>query len=92
MTAMFMEAGPTSIQSLLDLADIDQRAILSNLSIPVLSIVGGKDVVVQPEIGELAGKMAPKGQVARFEDCGHAPFIEEGDLYVEKLLAFAGAL
>jgi len=92
MTAMFMEAGPTSIQSLLNLADIDQRAILSNLSIPVLSVVGGKDVVDQPEIGELAGKLAPKGQVARFDECGHAPFLEEGPLYVEKLLAFAGAL
>jgi pimeloyl-ACP methyl ester carboxylesterase len=77
-----------SFGPLADLDALDQRATLAALDAPVLSIVGGKDVVVQPDICRLAGTIARHGTVAEFADSGHAPFIEEGPRYRQVLLDF----
>lgn len=90
--SIFMDIGPNAITSLMDLADLDQREMLKSLNIPVLSIIGDKDVIVPPQIGEMAGKLAPKGQVAVFEGCGHAPFAENAERYVQTLIDFAQSL
>ena len=90
--SIFMDVSPNAIHSLMDLADLDQREILKALQIPVLSIIGDKDVIVPPQIGEMAGKLAPKGQVAVFEGSGHAPFAEDAKAYTQKLIDFAQSL
>ena len=87
-----MDAGPDVVKSLLDLADLDQRALLAKLAIPVLSIVGGKDVILQPEVGIEAAKHARDGRLVNFEDCGHAPFIEDGPAYMAALLDFLNGI
>jgi pimeloyl-[acyl-carrier protein] methyl ester esterase len=89
MWSIFMDAGPQAIKAMLALADLDQRAILAGLDIPVLSIIGTQDGVVPPQIGEQAAACAQRGSVVRFEGCGHAPFLEDGPTYIKTLLDFA---
>jgi non-heme chloroperoxidase len=92
MWSIFMNTGPDVVKSLMDLADLDQRKLLSALSAPVLSIVGGKDVIIQPEVGIEAAKHAKNGEFVVFEDCGHAPFIEDAARYTKTLLGFLARL
>ena len=56
----------------------------------MLSVVGGKDVFVEPAIGRLAAKHAKRGQLVEFAECGHAPFLEVPGPYWEALLKFVG--
>jgi len=88
MWSIFMDSGPDAVKSLIDIADLDQRALLAALSVPVLSIVGGRDAILQPEVGEQAALCAAKGEILRLEDCGHAPFIEDAPEYMAALLGF----
>ena len=88
MWAVFMASGPGVGETISDLADIDQRAILAALEVPVLSMVGMKDAIVAPAIGVLAGESARHGTAVRFEDCGHAPFIEDYAAYIAAQAAF----
>ena len=89
---IFMQASPGADAALAGLDTLDQRGILAELRVPLLSVVGGKDAVVPPEIGRAAAKLAPRGRVAEFENCGHAPFLEDGPRYRATLLEFLGAL
>lgn len=86
--SIFMQAGPGADRALLQLDTIDQRATLAALDVPLLSIVGAKDAIVPPAICRVAGEMAKHGSVAEFEDCGHAPFLEDGPRYRKVLLDF----
>ena len=89
---IFMQASPGADAALAGLDTLDQRGILAELRVPLLSVVGGKDAVVPPEIGRAAAKLAPRGRVAEFENCGHAPFLEDGPRYRTTLLEFLGTL
>lgn len=88
----FMEAAPSADLALAELDTLDQRDILAALDAPVVSIVGGKDVVTAPDIGRQAATCARHGRVEEFPDSGHAPFIEEGPRYREVVLNFLGSL
>jgi len=86
--SLFMESGPGVGQSITDLADLDQRTILAALDIPLLSIVGSHDSFTPPEIGTHAAELARNGRLLRFEDCGHAPFLEDHVAYQAALAGF----
>ena len=88
---MFMQTSPGADAALAGLDTLDQRGMLAALDVPLLSVVGGKDAIVPPEIGRAAAKLAPRGRVAEFENCGHAPFLEDGPRYRAMLLEFLGA-
>jgi non-heme chloroperoxidase len=88
MWSIFMQTSPPADDALLSLESMDQRAILAALEVPVLSIVGGKDVFVAPEIGRFAASHAKRGELVEFAECGHAPFLEVPEKYREALLAF----
>lgn len=88
MWAQFMEAAPSADEALRDLDVIDQRGILAALDVPFLSIVGSLDAVAAPEIGRAAAALAPRGRLEDFEDCGHAPFVEDRDRYNRVLAEF----
>jgi pimeloyl-ACP methyl ester carboxylesterase len=92
MWSIFMQSAPSADVALADLDTLDQRAALAALDAPVLSIVGGKDVVVPPDICRLAGTVARHGTTAEFADSGHAPFIEEGPRYRQVLLDFLATI
>ena len=81
MWSAFIDSGPGVIESLIDLGRIDQRAALAALPVPLLSIVGGADAILDPGVGKAAAAMAPHGTLALIEGCGHAPFIEDAETY-----------
>ncbi len=87
-----MQTGPAADAALAELDQVEQRAALAALAVPLLSIVGGLDVVVAPEIGRQAGLCARHGTVVEFADCGHAPFLEDGPRYRQVLLDFLKTL
>ena len=83
-----MQTAPAADKALAGLDSLDQRDLLRSLDAPVLSIVGGKDVFVAPEIGRYAAQIARHGTLAEFPDSGHAPFLEEGPRYRQVILDF----
>lgn len=89
---MFMQASPGADTALAGLDTLDQRTIVRGLQVPLLSVVGGKDAIVPPGIGRLAAEIAPRGRLAEFEACGHAPFLEDGPRYRKTLLDFLGSI
>jgi pimeloyl-ACP methyl ester carboxylesterase len=50
MWSIFMESSPLASQALGELGPLDQRELLSGLSMPILSVVGSKDAVVDPDV------------------------------------------
>lgn len=88
MWSIFMQASPGADRSLAELGSIDQRDILSQLDMPLLSIVGSEDAFTPPGIGEFAAANVKNGRVVRFEGCGHGPMFEEYDRYCAELLGF----
>ncbi len=90
--SIFMQAAPSADDALLELGRLDQRATLAALDVPLLSIIGGKDVVVDPAIGRAAARLARRGSAVEFEDCGHAPFLEDGPRYRKVLLDFLASV
>jgi pimeloyl-[acyl-carrier protein] methyl ester esterase len=92
MWSQFMLTSPCADHSLAELDVVDQRATLAKLDVPVLSVVGAKDVVVAPDVCRSVAQYAKVCQVVEFEACGHAPFIEDGERYREAVLGFLGSL
>ncbi|MCB2075527.1 MAG: alpha/beta hydrolase [Novosphingobium sp.] len=92
MHSIFMQAAPGADRSLGDLATLDQRAILAELDVPLLSITGSEDVFTPPGIGEFAAATARQGSLLRFEGCGHGPMFEEYERYCEAVLGFLAGL
>ena len=92
MWSIFMESGVGVGRTITGLADLDQRDLLASLDVPILSIVGTADTFTPPEIGAFAAKIAKKGQLASFDGCGHAPFIEDFDAYMACLMKFMNGL
>jgi pimeloyl-ACP methyl ester carboxylesterase len=88
MWQMFMQASPLAARSLAELGPLDQRAMLASLSMPILSIVGGKDAIVDPQICRSVGTFNAGVRTVEFENAGHAPFIEEAQRYNAELLNF----
>lgn len=88
----FVDSGPDALDSLRSLAAVDQRETLAALDVPLLSIIGSNDAILDPEIGRIAAGIAPKGQCATMEGCGHAPFIEDAPAYLAALRGFLASL
>lgn len=88
MWSIFMQTSPLADDALAELDTLDQRAILRDLQVPILSFIGTKDVFVPPEVGRTIGDFARNVRTVELEGCGHAPFIEEADRYRAELLDF----
>ena len=92
MWSLFLQSAPSADESLLDLAGVDQRALIAALEIPLLAVTGSEDAFTPPGIGEAAVALARRGTLARFAGCGHAPFLEDLDGYLEALRTFIETL
>lgn len=88
MWQIFMDGSPMAARSLAELGPLDQREILSNLELPVLSFVGGCDQVVDPAVCRSVADYHDNTRIVEFEAAGHAPQIEESEGYHEALIAF----
>ncbi len=89
---ILIDCAPCADLALADLDDLDQREILSRLDAPFLAVVGGKDLLVMPEVGRQAARIAKHGRVEEFPESGHAPFQEETARYNQVLLDFLKSL
>ena len=87
-----LQESPAGDAALLDLARIDQREIMGDLSCPALIIHGAEDGVVPIEIGRYAAEQLQKGAIHEISDCGHAPFLEAPDEYHGALMSFLEGL
>lgn len=91
--AAFLQSSPMAARSLGDLGPLDQRALLAELEMPVLGFVGGQDAVVDPAVCRSVADYARDFTLVECAGSGHAPFIEESELYNRELLGFlAGQL
>lgn len=90
--SIFMQTAPCADTALADLDALDQRAMLADLDVPILSFIGTKDVFVPPDVGRSVAKFAKRFRAVESEGCGHAPFIEDAQRYRSELLAFIGSL
>tara|TARA_R110002110_G_scaffold205066_1_gene416630 strand:- start:19782 stop:20588 length:807 start_codon:yes stop_codon:yes gene_type:complete len=91
MWQSFMQASPLAAQSLGELGPLDQRDMLAALDVPILSVVGTQDAVVDPQICRSVEQYNAGARTVEFADSGHAPFIDETAAYNEALLSFVGA-
>ncbi|WP_326567123.1 alpha/beta hydrolase [Amycolatopsis rhabdoformis] len=85
---MFMEMGPIGDESLLDLAELDQRKILGALSVPVLFLHGRKDGFVPFSGAEAARDLCADARLVEFPGAGHATFLEDRDTYLAEVTGF----
>ena len=83
-----MQASPAADASLAALAQVDQRAALAGLQVPVLVFMGDADGVVAPDIGRYAAELAAEGRLVSLPGCGHVPFLEDPESYHGELLRF----
>lgn len=90
MWAMFMESSPLAAQALGELGPLDQRQILGELSVPIMSVVGSHDAVVDPQVCRSVAQYNAAAMIVEFEDSGHAPFIDEAARYNDTVLIFLG--
>ncbi|KAA1192370.1 alpha/beta hydrolase [Pseudohalioglobus sediminis] len=91
MTNMFLESSPQAASSLAALGPLDQRDILQSLTVPVLGFVGAQDAVVDPAVCRSVADYASDVRLVECAGSGHAPFIEESELYLAELLQFLGS-
>jgi pimeloyl-ACP methyl ester carboxylesterase len=90
MWQMFMQASPLAATTLAELGPLDQRSALSSLRMPILSFVGAKDAVVDPQICRSVGTFNAGARIIEYENAGHAPFIDETARYNADLINFLG--
>jgi pimeloyl-ACP methyl ester carboxylesterase len=90
MWQMFMQSSPLAASTLAELGPLDQRSILGSLNVPILSFVGGKDVVVDPQICRSVSTFNTAARIIEYENAGHAPFIDETARYNADLINFLG--
>lgn len=85
---IFLQASPLAGVTLGELAQLDQREILTSLDTPILSFVGSEDGFVAPPICRWVGENCENARLVEFEGVGHAPFIEEQQAYFDALQEF----
>jgi non-heme chloroperoxidase len=88
MLAMFLKSSPQAAKSLAELGPLDQRDTLASLNVPILSIVGGQDQVVDPQVCRSVSDYNPQASIVEFDSSGHAPFIDETERYNAELIGF----
>ncbi len=69
-------------------SQLDLRARLPQLNMPVRVIWGRKDRVLPVQHGERFRSLVPHSSVVVFEDCGHLPMVEDRDRFEREVIAF----
>ncbi len=88
MWRLFTQSSPRAISTLAELDVVDQREMLAGMALPILSYVGGQDGFVAPPICRWVGDNNAQARLVEMPECGHAPFIEEREQYIEELVRF----
>lgn len=85
---MFLKTTPLAAKTLGALGPLDQRAEMAALPMPILGFVGGQDAIVDPAVCRSVADYAANVTLVECTTSGHAPFIEQGELYHSELLSF----
>src|SRR5690606_822839 len=85
-----LQAWPYAItQSITALRDLDLRPSLSKIKIPTVVFNGVHDKLCSIELAEQLQKGISNSYLVRFENSGHALFVEEAEKFNNELAAFA---
>lgn len=85
---MFLEMGPRGDELLRALAEIDQREAIGTISAPTLLLHGRQDGFAAFSGTEAAAELYQNARLVPFDECGHAPFLEDRDQYLSELMSF----
>ena len=88
MGETFIASAARASSTLGELAHLDQRDLMAELDVPILSYICGQDGFVAPEISRWVAENHPRATGVEFPDSGHAPFIEEREDYLKTLIEF----
>jgi pimeloyl-ACP methyl ester carboxylesterase len=66
----------------------DNRQLLGSLNIPVLILTGESDLVVKPQRSKAMMEYLPNASAVTLQGVGHAPYLEEPDLYNQAVRKF----
>lgn len=85
-----LEAGPYAItESITALRDLDLRPELSKIKIPVAIFHGTQDKLCDFSLAEQLNKGIKNSYIVKFENSGHALFVEEAEKFNAELEKFA---
>ncbi|OQP62268.1 alpha/beta fold hydrolase [Niastella populi] len=85
-----LEASPFAItKSITALRDLDLRPVLSKINIPVAIFQGTQDKLCPFVFAEQLNKGIPNSYLVKFENSGHALFVEEMEKFNTELEQFA---
>lgn len=85
-----LSASPYAItESIFALGDLDLRPVLKNITIPVAIFQGTKDQLIDLALAEQLHNGLKNSYLIKFENSGHALFVEEMDKFNSELEKFA---
>lgn len=85
-----LQASPYAItESISALLDLDLRPQLSKITIPTAIFQGTFDKLCEPALAEQLNKGIKNSYIVKFENSGHALFVEEADKFNSELEKFA---
>jgi non-heme chloroperoxidase len=70
---------------------LDYDRLIAELDVPVLISHGRSDCIVLPTLAARLGQLIPGSRVSIYDDCGHAPFLEDPRRFGSELLKFVSA-
>ncbi len=89
LVADALRAGPsTLLGATLDVVEDDVRGELGRIRVPTLVLMGERDTLVPPAVGELVRRELPSARLVVLERAGHVPMYDRPDAFSEALLAF----
>lgn len=85
-----LEASPYAItESITALRDLDLRPVVPEIKIPVAIFHGTQDKLCDFSLAEQMHKLIPNSFIVKFENSGHALFVEEAEKFNTALEKFA---
>ena len=86
------EADPVALKHGLDLLlNVDLRDQLSNITCPMLWLLGERDTLVPVEVSEELESLIPQADLLVLHGCAHAPFLSHTLQSLRALSSFIGA-
>ncbi len=68
---------------------LDASEVASSISVPVLLLVGSKDIVTLPAASRAIAAAAPKATLVEVPGAGHMGFLERAEAYNDEIARFA---
>jgi pimeloyl-ACP methyl ester carboxylesterase len=74
------------------MSDADVAGLLSEVTVPAMVVIGGRDRLVDPQESKAMAGLLPRGRSVTFPDAGHAAFLEEHERFNAEVRRFAARL